>query len=215
MNRSHAPDELADLFDRPGLSLERLRSLVRVADAGGIAAATDSPSEQSQISRQLGDLEEYLGGAELTRRRGRTLELTDDGRELAARAREFLRNVAGLRQKAAPDAPVLLALGGGDSVLAALAIPAVAAVARRTPRLEVSLTSLPAERPVAAIESGRLHAVVAREEPRARALEATAVGPWDVRLYAPRSALVCTPVMRSSSRDRRRKGSGRGSPRRA
>lgn len=186
MSMSAPPDELGDLFDRPGLSLERLRSLVRVHDAGGIAAATDSPSEQSQLSRQLGELAQYLGSP-VTRRQGRNVRLTEEGAELARLAREFLRSVAGLRQRAAPDAPLGLTVAAGDSVLSALVVPAIARLLSALPRLEPTLMAVPAENPYDLLVSARAHAVIARERPRRREHEAQAIGEWDCRLYALRA----------------------------
>ncbi|MCC6217469.1 MAG: LysR family transcriptional regulator [Polyangiaceae bacterium] len=186
MIMSSTPDDLGELFDRPGLSLERLRSLVRVYDAGGIAAATDSPSEQSQLSRQLGELAQYLG-LPVTRRQGRNVRLTEEGAELARLAREFLRSVAGLRHRASPDAPLGLTVAAGDSVLSGLVVPAIARVLAALPRLVPTLEAVPAENPYELLVSARAHAVIARERPRRREHEAQAIGEWDCRLYAPRA----------------------------
>ncbi len=59
------------LFAKRGLSLDRLRVLCEVADAGGIArAARNDPTRQSQFSRQLKELEDFFE-VELTRRQAR------------------------------------------------------------------------------------------------------------------------------------------------
>src|SRR5688572_3052813 len=70
------------LFTHVGLSLDRLRSFSEIVAAGGIsAAAGKDPNRQSQLSRQLKELERYFGVELLVRGRGR-LKLTPAGSEL-------------------------------------------------------------------------------------------------------------------------------------
>lgn len=64
------------LFSKGGLSLDRLRSFMQMAQAGSIAkAAPGDTNRQSQISRQIRELEQFFG-TELTRRKGKTLSLS-------------------------------------------------------------------------------------------------------------------------------------------
>lgn len=57
------------LLARGGLSLDRLASLVALADAHGIsAAARGDPARQSQFSRQLKEFETFFGVALIERR---------------------------------------------------------------------------------------------------------------------------------------------------
>ena len=71
-----------------GLSLERLKTFLEVAEAGGFSKAADyDPSKQSQFSRQVGELEEYFK-VKLKRQKGRGIELTDEGKQLAGIARQ-------------------------------------------------------------------------------------------------------------------------------
>jgi DNA-binding transcriptional LysR family regulator len=73
-----------NLLSRTGLSLDRLANFCQFADEGSIAkAAKGDVVRQSQISHQIRDLSEFFG-VELVRRKGRGLELTEAGRELAA-----------------------------------------------------------------------------------------------------------------------------------
>ena len=74
--------------------MERLGNFCAVADSGSIVgAAKGDPVRQSLISRQLRELESFFG-VELIRRRGRGLELTEAGRELAAVGRENFKGLA-------------------------------------------------------------------------------------------------------------------------
>jgi DNA-binding transcriptional LysR family regulator len=74
--------------------MERLGNFCAVADTGSIVgAAKGDPVRQSLISRQIRELESFFG-VELIRRRGRGLELTEAGRELAAVGRENFKGLS-------------------------------------------------------------------------------------------------------------------------
>lgn len=88
-----------ELFAKEGLSLDRLHTLVLVADAGNIAgAAPNNKDRQGQFSRQLGELERFFD-VELKRKNGRTVRLTHDGLLLAALAREHLQMLGEFKRK--------------------------------------------------------------------------------------------------------------------
>lgn len=114
-----------NLLSVGGLSLERLRNFCLVAEKGGIArAAEGDPARQSLISRQIREMEAFFG-AELTRRKGKGIELTEAGRALARQARaqfvalgDFRAGCAGL--------PVEFRIAAGNSVLEWLLIPHLA-----------------------------------------------------------------------------------------
>lgn len=116
----------ASTLERSGLSLERLRSFLIVAEAGGMArAAPKSPARQSLYSRQIGELEAALEVALFTRR-GRGVVLTEAGRRLSTTVRELLR---GLDEVAlGTDASPPIALGAGDSLLHWWVLPELARV---------------------------------------------------------------------------------------
>ena len=66
------------LFDVSGLSLDRLRTFLRVVEAGNLSkAASGDTTRQSQFSRQIKEMESFFGVA-LTRRVGRRIEITDE-----------------------------------------------------------------------------------------------------------------------------------------
>jgi len=110
------------LFTVKGLSLERLRAFLEVAEAGGIArAAPGAPVRQSQLSRQISQLETALSQA-VFHRAGRRLILTPAGAQLVGVVRELSK---GLTDVASTSGPVGVSLGGGDSVLRWVLLPAV------------------------------------------------------------------------------------------
>lgn len=129
------------LFSRRGLSLDRLHSFLRVADAGSIAKAVGSdPVRQSQFSRQIGELEEFFG-VRLTRRLGRSMALTPAGRQLAVLIRAHLGSLDDfLRQQ--ENQPVEIRIGAGDSLLTWILLPRLARLQRAFPRANLRLVNL-------------------------------------------------------------------------
>ncbi len=115
-------DKFHGLFAKGGLSLDRLRTLCLVAEAGSLTAAADrDPSRVSLFSRQLRELESFFG-TRLARRRGKQIALTVEGSELATMARrhfvelnDFARTCAGK--------PLEITLGAGSSVTEWLLMP--------------------------------------------------------------------------------------------
>ncbi len=116
------------LFSERGLSLDRLRVLVEIAEAGSIAKAAgkDDLIRQSQYSRQLRELSEFFG-CELARRSGKVLKLTDEGRRLAEMVREQFFRLEDFRSECAKER-VEFSIGAGDSILNWVVIPALAEV---------------------------------------------------------------------------------------
>ena len=115
------------LFAKSGLSFDRLRVLVEVADAGSIAAAAGGdPVRQSQFSRQLKELEAFFE-CKLTEHKGRKLVMTTAGRQLADLARDQL-NVLARFQAESKQAPLLIRVGAGESLLQWLLIPGLCAI---------------------------------------------------------------------------------------
>ena len=104
-----------------GLSLDRLNSFLQVAEARGLArAAPGDPVRQSQLSRQLKELENALGQV-LFDRSSRGFELTGAGHVLARVVRELGQGISDVT--AAAKGPVKVSLGAGDSVLQWLVLP--------------------------------------------------------------------------------------------
>ena len=113
-----------DLFAKSGLSLDRLRVLVAVANAGSIVkAAGDDPVRQSQYSRQLKELETFFE-QKLTQRKGRTLSLTPNGQRLANLAREHFNALAHFKAESA-EMPLTVRIGAGESLIKWLLIPSL------------------------------------------------------------------------------------------
>jgi DNA-binding transcriptional LysR family regulator len=173
----------SDLLATKGLSLDRLRALLAVSDAGGIArAAPGDATRQSQLSRQLGELERALG-VRLRARDGRVLGLTAAGRELASAARDLVRRLEEVRAHG-EDAELELTVGAGDGVLSWWVVPALAGMKRRA---RASLVALSSEAAIERLALGELDVALVRRTAVPRPMRARAIGGADEVLMVPRA----------------------------
>lgn len=157
-----------------GLSLDRLGSFLRVADAGGLAlAAPGDPARQSQLSRQMTELESALKQV-LFVRAGRRKQLSPAGHALARVVRELgqgLEDVA-----AAEQGPVRVALGAGDSVLQWLVLPRLGELGPALQGVELELGALGADGVVSALQEHRIDLGILRASEAAGELQTVGLG---------------------------------------
>ncbi|MGE0411658.1 MAG: LysR family transcriptional regulator [Verrucomicrobiales bacterium] len=127
-----------NLFSRSGFSMERLASFCAVADAGSIARVADKdPTRQSLISRQIRELETFFG-VELVRRKGRGLELTEAGRELAAVGRENFKGLADFAARC-EGAPWTVRMVASNSVAYWLVLPRLKRLEKACPKIRFEI----------------------------------------------------------------------------
>lgn len=151
------------LFFKTGLSFDRLRSFLEMAEAGGIAAAAPGDAvRQSQISRQIRELEAFFG-TELTRRSGKSLVLTESGRRLAGLVRLQLQGLEDFRREAASE-PKSFVIGAGASILEWLVTPRLPAMATTLGDAQLKTESYRSEALVAAVREGRIDLAVVRRD---------------------------------------------------
>ena len=144
-----------------------MRVLRELAERGTIAATARALAfTPSAISQQLAALEREAGVALLDRRGGR-VRLTEPGRRLVARTEAIL---AELEAASAELAAVAAEVTGDVHVAAfpsaerALLAPAVAALARRHPDVEVRTTELEPELSLPALRLGDVDLAIAHED---------------------------------------------------
>lgn len=160
------------------LDLTALRSLVAVADAGGVTRAAGALNlTQSAVSMQLKRLEESIGVL-LLDRSGRGVAPTPAGEQLLSYARRMLalNDEAWARLTAREDVGVV-SLG----VPADLIYPAIPQVLRRFardfPRIKVNLVSSYTRTLKAAFARGEIDAILTTEDRPDAAAETLAVRP--------------------------------------
>jgi DNA-binding transcriptional LysR family regulator len=128
------------LFSRRGLSLDRLRALLEVHDAGSIShAVPGNPVRHSQYSRQLRELSEFFG-AEMAERRGKFVKLTANGTRLAEISREYLRALEDFTGACRGEHDHFT-IAAGDSLMQWLIIPRLGALLKRLPKVRFATES--------------------------------------------------------------------------
>ncbi len=163
------------LFSERGLSLDRLKVLIEVRDAGSIAqAAPGDPVRQSQYSRQLRELAEFFR-CEVTQRRGKILKLTEQGERLAELAREHLRSLDDFRAECR-DEKVAFTIGAGDSLIQWLVIPRLGRVLDDFPGVRFGTSNLRTNEIVQQLNEGRLDFGILRKSASAPGLKAVSLG---------------------------------------
>ena len=163
------------LFSERGLSLDRLKVLIEVRDAGSIAqAAPGDPVRQSQYSRQLRELSEFFG-SEVARRHGNLLKLTPQGERLAELAREQLRSLEDFRSESREES-VAFTIGAGDSLIQWLVIPKLGEMVRAFPRTRFVTVNLRTNDIVQQITDGRVDFGIIRKNAPAPGLRSVSLG---------------------------------------
>lgn len=151
------------LFSRDGLSLDRLRSFLAVAESGSIAkAAPESLSRQAQMSRQIGELEAFFG-TELTMRRGKTLALSAAGERLAMLVQQQFDDLRDFHREQHQQ-PKTFRIGAGASLLEWLVIPAIKEVRHALRGASLHLEVMRSRELVEAVREGSLDFAVVRED---------------------------------------------------
>lgn len=176
------------LFSERGLSLDRLRVLVEVQAAGGIAqAAPGDPVRQSQYSRQLRELSEFFG-CEVAQRRGKQLKLTAEGARLAELAREQLRSLDDFRAECASEL-VDYKVAAGDSIIQWLVIPRLGDVLAKSGGLRFTTLNLRTNDIVQQLADGRVDFGIIRRDALADGLKSASLGQWHYKLVTPTALL--------------------------
>jgi DNA-binding transcriptional LysR family regulator len=173
------------LFSDRGLSFDRLRALVEIHDAGGIAqAAPGDPVRQSQYSRQLRELSEFFG-VEVARRQGRQLRLSPQGVQLAELARTHFLSLQDFRAGCRAES-VDYTIATGDSLIQWLVIPRMAEVVAKFPQVRFATTNLRTGDVVRQLGEGRADFGVIRRDSTGP-LKSAALGRLTFTLVVPRA----------------------------
>ena len=175
-----------EILSRTGFSLDRLAGFCAVAGAGSIVgAARGDIVRQSLLSRQIRELEEFFG-AELVRRQGRGLVLTDAGRQLAALGRSQL---SGLGDFAATcrGARVQITLTASETLLQWLILPRLAQLRAACPQTVFKVRHEDNTAIAARVQEGVYDFGFLRRKPQRGERGIAELGNLDYLLAAPRS----------------------------
>jgi DNA-binding transcriptional LysR family regulator len=183
------------LLSRRGLSFERLNNFAAIAEAGSIARVADGdPARQSLMSRQIRELEEFFG-TELTRRKGKGLEITPAGLELARQIRFQLQSLEDFQRSCADEA-LDYRFAAGNSVIEWVLIPALRSLEARVPGLHVSLYDTRSRDIVAGLLDHRFDFGFVRKSAVVAPLKYAPLGQVAYALYAPPGWKTADPKRR-------------------
>jgi DNA-binding transcriptional LysR family regulator len=180
---------LAELLSEGGLSLERLQSFCLVAQAGGVTrAAKGDPARQSLFSRQIKELEQFFG-AELVRRKGRGIVLTEAGERLNVLTRECFASLLDFKS-GCKGLPVEIVIGAGESIIRWLLMPKLAQVRKRLPNVRLKFLNLPTGELVRRLSDGLIDFGIVRKGAVTRPLRIASLGRMGYSLFLPAGATV-------------------------
>ena len=180
-------NEFDRLFAQSGLSLDRLRTFLAVAEAGNLArAAKGDPTRQSQFSRQVKELEGFFGVA-LTRRVGRRIEITDEGHRLAGLIRRQFSELDDFRE-AMSGRPVGVRMGAAASVLDWMVLPKMAACREALGGVVLELEQSRSAEVARGVADGRLDFGILREDAAPEGMKRWKLGRIGYALFAPKAA---------------------------
>ncbi|MEX1114753.1 MAG: LysR family transcriptional regulator [Akkermansiaceae bacterium] len=176
-------NEFERLFDVSGLSLDRLRTFLRVVEAGNLSkAASGDPTKQSQFSRQIKELEAFFGVA-LTRRVGRRIEITEEGRRLALMIRRQFGELDDFRESMAGRS-VNVRFGSQGSVIDWLLVPRLAGIRTALGNAMVELEQMRSADVVRSVADGRLDFGIIREDAVPKEIKRWRLGEVGYALFA-------------------------------
>ena len=180
----NCPVMIDDLLQEGGLSLDRLQSFCRVAEAGGVTkAAKGDPARQSLFSRQIKELEEFFG-VELVRRKGRGIALTSAGERLHQLAREQLLALSDFK-KAGTGESVQVTVAAGDSLIQWVLFRKLADLRHRLSDVSFRVLNLPTTEIVSRLRDGTVDVGLVREGSIARPLQASPLGTMTFSAFVP------------------------------
>lgn len=184
-------DKFAALFAKGGLSLDRLRTLCLVAEAGSLTAAADRDTTRvSLFSRQLRELETFFG-TRLAQRRGKHMALTIAGEQLAVLARRHFIELTDFAKQCAGE-PLDVTLGAGASVMEWLLMPRLPSLRKALRRSHVMLVRDRSEALAKRLRDMQLDVAIIREDAIMSPLRTVPFLAFGYALYVPR-LLAGTP----------------------
>jgi len=172
------------LLSENGLSLDRLKNFCLVAEAGGIArVSAGDPAKQSLYSRQIRDLEEFFQ-VELTRRKGKGIELTQAGQELARQARAQFLALSEFKDSCRQQ-PLEVRIGAGNSLIEWWLTPQIKKFQKAVPSASWQFQNMRTAGAVKALTDLTLDFALIRKNAVPASLKCHSLGSIDYLLFAP------------------------------
>jgi DNA-binding transcriptional LysR family regulator len=167
-----------------GFSLDRLRSLLEVHEAGYIAKASrDDRTRANLISRQITELEEFFG-TKLRKKEGRQAKLSEDGEELAKLTKRFLRQLEEYQDRV-EGRPETINLGTGNTIIEIVLLPKLSDIRKQANGAMVMLRNRRSRDIIDQLNSGELHIGIVSETRLPSSLDSKPLGQVSFELFIP------------------------------
>ncbi|NBB78210.1 MAG: LysR family transcriptional regulator [Verrucomicrobia bacterium] len=179
------------LFSKSGLSLDRLKSFCLVAEAESFTkAAGGNSNRQTQFSRQIKELEEFFG-TELFQRKGRTVTLSNTGRELHVLVSEYFSALEDFHERCS-GALGSYTIGAGESIIQWRLIPKLREIKDSFEKADVIFKNLRTRTIIDGINKGSIDFGIIRKSALTSGLESVGIGSLDFALFLPQEAATKT-----------------------
>ncbi len=175
-------------IDLKGLSIDRLKAFCAVVEYGSlIRAADEDPNRQSQISRQIKELEDALD-VRLFERVNRRLIPTALGRELAMLTTVFFANIADIAERDHQRRSTL-SIAAGESVFSGFIIPRFHLMREAITDCRFVFRQCSTDHALSRVGSGECDLAVVRHTANLDGMQVTELGIAQYRLAVPRRLL--------------------------
>ncbi len=165
-----------NLFSESGLSLDRLRSFLAIAEARGImAAAKGDANRQSQLSRQLAELEAFFGAPLVMRGKLVSFALTPAGETLKGSLIQAFRSLDSIKGQLT-DGLIPLRVGAGESVLAWLVLPRLPSMIKAHSMARLECLNLRSADIIKQLGEGSLDLGIVRKPVNVKTLKCVSLG---------------------------------------
>lgn len=173
------------LLSTAGLSLDRLDGFLQIVDARGVSrAAAGNPNRQSQLSRQLTELEEFFGAKLINRGRAVRFALTEIGLRLEKIVRPTFTALHELKSGKKGGA-ITIRIGAGESILSWMIVPLLPALRRTLPQARFDLLNRRSQDTLREIASGALDLGIVGSDQHNRTLVRRVLGSFQRVLVVP------------------------------
>ena len=165
-------------------SLERLRRLIEVLEAGNISKASGSNvTTAALISRQITELETFFE-VPLREKHGKSVKLSKEGEELAIMTRRFLSSLEDFQDKLDGIAPKII-VGAGQTFLTSIILPCFEEIRDSAENSKVELVNMTSSSLIDALDAGSVDLALVSERRVKKGYQKKVLGIAEYKLYTP------------------------------
>lgn len=184
LTRELFPEADCSDLNLSGISLDRLRSFLRVVQSGSIVhAANGDPAKQALYSRQMTEIQRALQ-VQLFAKDGKYLRPNDSARSLAAVVAGFFEGIS-YELTSQRNTRTPLHIGCGDAVTRWILGPGLAELTDIFSNSEINVLQGPTEEILNHVRSGKLHIGIVHDRAACEGLESVRMKSLEFGFYYP------------------------------